>query len=80
MSKIKITEQHEHGYAQSLLRNHNGGSGWRGVVDLNNDKRHARITLLSIKELLKKCEWTKEELLTYINSNLEGLELFNAKK
>ena len=80
MSKIKIAELHEHSLAQNLIHAHNGGAGFRDEADLNNDKHHAKVTLLTIKTLIQDGEWTKEELLKYVNSNIEGLELFGAKK
>ena len=80
MSKIKIKNAIEHSFAQNLIHAHNGGSGFRSQADIDNDKYHAKVTLLSIKNLIENAEWTKEELLEYVNSNIEGLELFNAKK
>ena len=78
--KIKIEELHPHALAQTLLHQHNGGSGFRDESDINNDKFHVRVTLETIKDLLENANWTKEELLKYVNSNIEGIELFKAKK
>lgn len=80
MSKIKITELQEHSLAQKLIHQHNIGGNFRDAADVENAKYHAMVTLSTIRSFIEDGEWTKEELLEYVNSSIEGLKLFNAKK
>ena len=76
--RIKIAEMHPHSLAQSLLKGHTIGS-LRDQGDLDNAKYHAGVTLRVIKELMEDAEWTKEELIEYIDNNIKGLDKFELR-
>lgn len=76
--KIIVKDLHPHALTNQLIRSHCIGT-FRDEADIDNSKYHVSVTLQLVKELLEKCEWTKEELLEAVNSNLEGVEMFHGK-
>jgi hypothetical protein len=78
--KINIAESHPHSLTNNLLHEVHNIGGFRDKGDFEIAKHHVYGTLLTIKDLLENCEWTKEELLEFINSNIDGLELFKVKE
>lgn len=76
--KIKLTNCHEHSLASNLIKVAHNVGGFRDSDDIDNAKFHAKVTLLTIKNLIEKNEWTKEELLIFVETNLEGVDLFKS--
>jgi len=74
-----LKDLHEHCLVNSLIHQNHKIGDFRDSDDFETTKYHSSVTLLIIKDLIERYDWTREELLDYINSNLEGLKFFKAK-
>lgn len=75
-----IKDIHPHSLANFFLVKVFGDAGFRDERELNQAKYYTKVTLENFKDVLENFEGSKEELVSFIDTNIEGLELFKINK